>query len=208
MFVVVRLFWLQQAVPWCIGGEGPGHVWALWSIGTVVPLKCSLAEAPKTFTSADLIAQRRQGAVRTYAKKPCLSAQTLRGDVWVALIGKWLEKPRNAAALAISAAWRSTFSSDPSLFNAAAALHNYHHQLVACAVMTPWFLQACLSRLRNMISGEELPVRILIPIHLRRCKANVNLAPGLTTSHNEESANHQEALLFADWFGLDWKTVI
>lgn len=69
MFVVVRLFWLQQAEPWCIGGEGPGHVWALWSIGTVVPLKCSLAEAPKIFTSADLIAQRRQGAVRSYAKE-------------------------------------------------------------------------------------------------------------------------------------------
>lgn len=28
MFVVVRLLWLQQ----CTGGEGPGHVWALWSI--------------------------------------------------------------------------------------------------------------------------------------------------------------------------------
>lgn len=73
--------------------------------------------------------------------------------------------------------------------------------------MTPWFLQACLSRLRNMISSEELPVGILIPIHLRKCKANVDLAPGLT-SHNEESAHHQQALLFADWFGLDWKTVI
>lgn len=140
--------------------------------------------------------------------KKHLSAQTLRGDVWVALIGKWLEKPRKAAALAISSAWRSTFSSDPSLFSAAPALHNYHHQLAACTVMTPWFLQACLSRLRNMISSEELPVGILIPIHLRRCKANVNLAAGLTTSHNEESAHHQQSLLFADWFGLDRKTVI
>lgn len=32
MFVVVRLLWLPQAAPQCTGGEGPGHVWALWSI--------------------------------------------------------------------------------------------------------------------------------------------------------------------------------
>lgn len=31
MFVVVRLLWLQQ----CTGGEGPGHVWGLWSIASL-----------------------------------------------------------------------------------------------------------------------------------------------------------------------------
>lgn len=34
-----------------------------------VPLKYSLAEAPKSFTSADLIAPRREDMARPYAKK-------------------------------------------------------------------------------------------------------------------------------------------
>lgn len=112
-------------------------------------------------------------------KRTSLTGRRLSGVNW-----KAARKTHNAAALAISAAWRSTFSDDRSLLSTEPALHNYGHQLAPCTMMPSWFLQECWSRLPNMISGEKPPVGIFISVYFQRCKVNVKLAPGLNAMRN------------------------